>query len=149
MIMKGLYTYEYPRPALTADVLVFSHDRREVILIRRKNEPYKDCWALPGGFMDMNETIEQCAVRELKEETNIDVSDLYLIGVFSKVDRDPRGRTVTVAYYCFADKETIAIKALDDAAEIAWCKIDSMPVLAFDHKEVIEKALAMINVTEN
>ena len=70
--MKGVYTYEYPRPALTADVLVFSHDRREVILIRRKNEPYKDCWALPGGFMDMNETIEQCAVRELKEETNIE-----------------------------------------------------------------------------
>lgn len=149
MIMKGVYTYEYPRPALTADVLVFSHDRREVILIRRKNEPYKDCWALPGGFMDMDETIEQCAVRELKEETNIDVSDLYLIGVFSKVDRDPRGRTVTVAYYCFADKETTAIKALDDASEIAWCKIDSMPVLAFDHKEVIEKALTMINVTEN
>ena len=149
MIMKGVYTYEYPRPALTADVLVFSHDRREVILIRRKNEPYKDCWALPGGFMDMDETIEQCAVRELKEETNIDVSDLYLIGVFSKVDRDPRGRTVTVAYYCFADKETTAIKALDDAAEIAWCKIDSMPVLSFDHKEVIEKALVMINVTEN
>ena len=147
--MKGVYTYEYPRPALTADVAILSLDRKEVVLIRRKNEPYKGCWALPGGFMDMNETIEQCAVRELKEETNIDADDLHLVGVFSKVDRDPRGRTVTVAYYGFADKNSVQIKALDDAAEIAWYKINDLPPLAFDHKEIIEKALAKAECNRN
>lgn len=149
--MKGNYTYEYPRASLTADVVVFTADKSEVLLIKRKNEPYKGTWAFPGGFMDMNETLEQCAYRELKEETNITVDVLYEIGVFSAVDRDPRGRTVTAAYYTFVeDKDKLNAKALDDAAEIEWFRIDNIPTLAFDHKDILGKALRLINyVTTN
>lgn len=149
--MKGNYTYEYPRASLTADVVVFTADKSEVLLIKRKNEPYKGAWAFPGGFMDMNETLEQCAYRELKEETNITVDVLYEIGVFSAVDRDPRDRTVTAAYYTFVeDKDKLNVKALDDAAEIEWFRIDNIPTLAFDHKDILEKALRLINyVTTN
>ena len=87
-----MYTYEYPRPMLTADCIVTRGD--EVLLIRRGNEPFRDCWAFPGGFMEMDETIEHCAVRELMEETGIAVaeSDLRLVGIFSAPKRDPRGR---------------------------------------------------------
>ena len=86
--MKGTYTYEYPRPMLTADCVVVRH-RAEVLLVRRGNEPYKGCWALPGGFMEMDETIEHCAVRELQEETGISVGEesLALIGVYSMPGR--------------------------------------------------------------
>lgn len=146
--MKGTYIYEYPRPAVTADIAIFSPDMSEVLLIRRGNEPYKGCWALPGGFMDMDETLEQCAIRELKEETNITADCLWEVGAFSKIDRDPRGRTITVAYYGFAD-QSADIKALDDAAEIAWHKISELPPLAFDHKEIIEKALAKAECNRN
>ena len=146
--MKGTYTYEYPRPAVTADIAIFTPDMSEVLLIRRGNEPYKDCWALPGGFMDMDETLEQCAIRELKEETNIAADCLWEVGAFSKVDRDPRGRTITVAYYGFADKST-SIKALDDAADIAWHKLSELPPLAFDHHEVLEKALEKAKCNKN
>ena len=146
--MKGKYIYEYPRPAVTADIAIFTPDMSEVLLIRRGNEPYKGRWALPGGFMDMDETLEQCAIRELKEETDIATECLWEIGAFSKVDRDPRGRTITVAYYGFADKST-PIKALDDAAEVAWHKISELPPLAFDHQEVLEKALAKAECNKN
>lgn len=146
--MKGTYIYEYPRPAVTADIAIFTPDMSEVLLIRRDNEPYKGRWALPGGFMDMDETLEQCAIRELKEETDIATECLWEIGAFSKVDRDPRGRTITVAYYGFADKST-PIKALDDAAEVAWHKISELPPLAFDHQEVLEKALAKAECNKN
>ena len=146
--MKGTYIYEYPRPAVTTDVAIFTPDMSEVLLIRRGNEPYKGHWALPGGFMDMDETLYQCATRELKEETDIEADCLWEIGAFSTVDRDPRGRTITVAYYGFADK-AIDIRALDDAAEIAWHKISELPPLAFDHKEIIEKALAKAECNRN
>lgn len=146
--MKGTYIYEYPRPAVTADIAIFSPDMSEVLLIRRGNEPYKDCWALPGGFMEIDETLEQCAIRELKEETNITADCLWEVGAFSKIDRDPRGRTITVAYYGFADKTT-NIKALDDAAAIAWHKISKLPPLAFDHQEVLTKALAKAECNRN
>ena len=146
--MKGTYIYEYPRPAVTADIAIFSPDMSEVLLIRRGNEPYKDHWALPGGFMEIDETLEQCAIRELKEETDITADCLWEVGAFSKVDRDPRGRTITVAYYGFADKST-SIKALDDAAAIAWHKISKLPPLAFDHQEVLAKALAKAERNKN
>ena len=99
MAEKGHYTYDYPRPMLTADCVVLN-DRNEILLVKRGNEPFKGCWALPGGFMEMDETIERCAVRELEEETSLKVSeqDIHLIGVYSAPDRDPRGRTVTAAF---------------------------------------------------
>ena len=88
------YTYKYPRPAVTADCVVMTKEAvPRVLLIKRGADPYKGCWAFPGGFMNMDEMTEQCAIRELEEETDMKVSKLYQIGAYSKVDRDPRGRT--------------------------------------------------------
>ena len=141
----GMYRYRYPRPAVTADTLVFSSDRKEILLIQRKNEPYKGCWAFPGGFMEMDETLEQCARRELSEETSLQVGDMVEIGSFSKVDRDPRGRVITTAYYTFVDKNAAHPHAADDAAEIQWFPLNTLPPLAFDHQEILEKAILAIS----
>ena len=93
------YTYKYPRPAVTADCIVITREAEpKVLLIQRGNPPFKGAWAFPGGFMEMDETTEQCAIRELEEETGLRLSGVHQIGAYSKVDRDPRGRTVTVAY---------------------------------------------------
>ena len=93
------YTYRYPRPAVTADCIVITREAEpKVLLIQRGFDPFKGAWAFPGGFMNMDETTEQCAIRELEEETGLRLSDIHQIGTYSKVDRDPRGRTVTVAY---------------------------------------------------
>lgn len=141
--MKGTYTYEYPRPMLTADCVVVRH-RAEVLLVRRGNEPYKGCWALPGGFMEMDETIEHCAVRELQEETGICMTEdkIRLIGIYSAPGRDPRGRTVTAAYRIDVDTSTEAT-AGDDAAEVRWWPLTELPPLAFDHNEIITAAQSL------
>ena len=98
------YTYKYPRPAVTADCIVITKDAEpKVLLIQRGIDPFKGCWAFPGGFMNMDETTEQCAIRELEEETGLKVATTYQLGAYSKVDRDPRGRTVTVAYLAIVD----------------------------------------------
>lgn len=134
------YTYKYPRPAVTADCIVITKEERpKVLLIQRGYEPYKDCWALPGGFMNMDETTEQCAIRELEEETGLKINEVVQIGAFSKVDRDPRGRTITVAYLAMVDK-TLQVTGLDDAAKAEWWPLDALPPLAFDHEEIMEKA---------
>lgn len=137
-----MYTYEYPRPMLTADCVVVN-PLHEVLLIRRGNEPFCGHWALPGGFMEMDETIEHCAVRELQEETGIviDESQAVLVGVFSRPGRDPRGRTVTVAYRIVLD-ECVEVQGSDDAAEARWFQLTALPPLAFDHAEVIAAAIA-------
>ena len=134
--MAGKYTYEYPRPMLTADCMV-TNSRGEVLLVRRGNEPYKGFWALPGGFMEMDETLEHCAVRELDEETHLKVSakDIRLIGVYSITDRDPRGRTVTAAYLVKVD--VVNALAGDDAAEVRWWPLNALPPLAFDHAQIV------------
>lgn len=132
------FTYEYPRPAVTADCVVIAKENEpKVLLIQRGNEPFKDQWAFPGGFMNMDETTEQCAVRELEEETGLKVTEIKQIGAYSKVDRDPRGRTVTVAYLVVIDK-TEAVKGGDDAAKAQWFPISSLPKLAFDHEEIMK-----------
>ena len=141
-----MYTYKYPRPAVTADCVVIGHaanSSRHVLLIRRGNEPYKGCWALPGGFMDMEETLEQCALRELKEETGLTpTGDITELKSFSTVDRDPRGRTITVAF--LTEMPLTEAKGGDDAAEARWFPLDELPPLAFDHDEIIKEALARI-----
>ena len=99
------YTYKYPRPAVTADCVVITKEAEpKVLLIERGADPYKGCWAFPGGFLNMDETTEQCAIRELEEETGMKVSIVYQIGAYYKVDRDPRGRTITVAYLAIVDE---------------------------------------------
>lgn len=138
---RGLYEYEYPRPALTADVVLFSDDMKEVLLIQRSNEPYRGCWAFPGGFLEMDETLEQCARRELREETGIEIGTLHEIGTFSTVNRDPRGRVITAAYCATVGKDTVKPMANDDAANAKWFSVENPPELAFDHEEILEKAL--------
>ena len=134
------FTYEYPRPAVTADCVVITKEKEpKVLLIQRGHEPFKGCWAFPGGFMNMDETTEQCAVRELEEETGLKVADIQQIGAYSKVDRDPRGRTVTVAYLAVIEKPE-AVKGLDDAAKAQWFPISALPELAFDHEEIMADA---------
>ena len=139
------FVYDYPRPAVTADCVVIARENEpKVLLIQRGNEPFKGCWAFPGGFMNMDETTEQCAVRELEEETGLKVSKIQQIGAYSKVDRDPRGRTVTVAYLAIINKPE-TVKGLDDAAKAQWFPIDGIPPLAFDHDEMLERALARLH----
>ena len=135
------YTYKYPRPAVTADCVVMTkEDVPRVLLIERGFEPFKGCWAFPGGFMNMDETTEQCAIRELEEETGLKLNDLYQIGAYSKVDRDPRGRTITVAYLAIIDAYA-EVRGQDDAAKAQWFPIDALPPLAFDHEDIMRDAL--------
>ena len=134
------FVYEYPRPAVTADCVVIAKEKEpKVLLIQRGNEPFKGCWAFPGGFMNMDETTEQCAMRELEEESGLKVSEIKQIGAYSKVDRDPRGRTVTIAYLAIIDKPE-AVKGGDDAAKAQWFPISNLPKLAFDHEEIMNDA---------
>lgn len=135
-----MYSYEYPRPALTADIAVIDPRRREVLLIRRGNEPYKNHWALPGGFFDMSDPdIGYTAARELEEETGLKGLQLKEMFVASREGRDPRGRTVTVIHMGLVDKETVAPAGGDDAAEARWFPLGALPPLAFDHDEVIAR----------
>ena len=138
------YTYKYPRPAVTADCVVITREAEpQVLLIQRGNQPFKGCWAFPGGFMNMDETTEQCAIRELEEETGLFVSELQQIGAYSKVDRDPRGRTVTVAYLVRVDVPVV-VTGQDDAAKAEWFPLSALPPLAFDHEDILCDALNLL-----
>ena len=135
------YTYKYPRPAVTADCVVITKEEQpKVLLIQRGADPYKGSWAFPGGFMNMDETTEQCAIRELEEETSLKISGLHQIGAYSKVDRDPRGRTITVAYLAIID-EPVQVTGQDDAANAEWFPLSALPELAFDHAEIMRDAV--------
>lgn len=137
------YTYKYPRPAVTADCVVMTKEAvPRVLLIERGFEPFKGCWAFPGGFMNMDESTEQCAIRELEEETGLQVTDIHQVGAYSKVDRDPRGRTITIAYLAIIDAPA-EVSGLDDAAKAKWFPIDALPPLAFDHDEIMDDAFEL------
>ena len=136
----GIYI-KYPRPAVTADCVVMTNEPLpKVLLIQRGSDPFKGAWAFPGGFMNMDETTEQCAIRELEEETGLQVTELHQIGAYSKVDRDPRGRTITIAYLTIIDKP-IEVIGQDDAAKAEWFPIGALPPLAFDHEEIMLDAI--------
>ena len=137
-----MFTYKYPHPAVTTDCVIFGFDGSSIniLLIERGIEPFKGCWALPGGFLNMNETVEEGAKRELLEETNI--NDIYLeqFHVFSAVERDPRERVLTVAFFALVSKEDFEVIAGDDAAKAQWYEWNHLPPLAFDHREIIRMA---------
>lgn len=134
------YAYEYPRAALTADSVIFGFDGQnlKVLLVQRGVEPYKGKWALPGGFLRMDETIEECAMRELKEETALEQTYMEQFGVFSDVNRDPRGRIITTAFYALVRLQDV--QGGDDAAEAAWFDLSNVPALAFDHDRILRVA---------
>lgn len=136
------HCYDYPRPAVTADIIILkkSNDQQFVLLIERKHPPFEGMWALPGGFLEMDETLEAAALRELQEETGITGIELKQFHTFSKVDRDPRHRTITTVFIGFTD-DNISIEAGDDAAKAQWFSLDKLPPLAFDHEEVMEMVL--------
>lgn len=132
-----MYTYKYPHPAVTADCIVMTRDN-QVLLIQRKNEPCQGQWAFPGGFMNIDETAEAAAVRELQEETGITLSetDIFQVGAYTAVDRDPRERVITIAYLAEIDAP-VPVKGSDDAARAQWFPLDALPPLAFDHAEIL------------
>lgn len=131
------YEYKYPHPAVTADCIVMTRDN-QVLLIQRKNEPCQGQWAFPGGFMNIDETAEAAAVRELQEETGITLSetDIFQVGAYTAVDRDPRERVITIAYLAEIDAP-VPVKGSDDAARAKWFPLDALPPLAFDHAEIL------------
>ena len=131
---------DYKIPSLTVDIFIFNGDFN-FILIKRKNNPFKDFWALPGGFVEYGESVETAAVREAKEETSIDVELVDLVNVYSEPDRDPRGHTVTVAYIAKGDMSKM--KADSDAKEINIFSADELDDinLAFDHAQIIKDCL--------
>lgn len=137
------YCYEYPRPAVTTDIVVFGYHDKELslLLVKRKNDPYKGCWSFPGGFMNMDEDAETCARRELQEETGLQLTAMEQLYAFSAVDRDPRGRTVSIAYLAVTDRTDAVIRAADDAADAGWFALSGLPPLAFDHDRILDKAL--------
>jgi 8-oxo-dGTP diphosphatase len=135
------YTYKYPRPSVTADCIVITKETTpKVLLIQRGGDPFKGSWAFPGGFMNMDETTEQCAIRELEEETGLKLTALQQLGAYSKVDRDPRGRTITVAYLAIVDTP-IAVTGQDDAIKAEWWPLSDLPHLAFDHYDIMQDAI--------
>ena len=137
------YTYNYPRPAVTADCVVMTvGENPQILLIERGCDPYKGCWAFPGGFLNMDETTEECAIRELKEETGLEITKVHQIGAYSAVDRDPRGRTITVAYLALMEHAE-EVKGQDDAAKAQWFPLNELPKLAFDHEKILNDALLL------
>lgn len=137
-----MYTYQYPRPAVTTDAIVISK-RKSVLLIERGREPFQGKWALPGGFIDMDESLEIACQRELKEETGLKVGELKQFKAYGAIDRDPRGRTISVLFYAFLDEEPVPL-AGDDAANARWFPLDQLPELAFDHQQIIEEFKAEV-----
>jgi 8-oxo-dGTP diphosphatase len=153
------YTYEFARPAVTADVVLFTLRARDlaVLLVKRARAPFRGAWALPGGFVDKNEPLDRAAARELVEETGVSGVTLEQLGAFGDPGRDPRGHTVSIAYLSFAAAETHPLRAGDDAADAAWFSLGELPIapppgapnrrrarpkvtLAFDHARMIELA---------
>jgi len=116
-----------------------------VLLIQRGNAPYKGCWAFPGGFLNMDETVAHCAERELEEETGIVLSNMQLVGVYSDVERDPRGRVITAAYTAMTTMPEA--NAGDDAAAAKWWPLNALPELAFDHATILEDAKRVLKIT--
>ena len=137
------YTYKHPHPAVTVDCAVFGLDDADLklLLIRRKIEPFGGKWALPGGFVRIDESIDSAARRELSDETGL--SRLYLeqLYTFGEPDRDPRERVISVAYYALVKLSAHIVQAATDAAEVAWFPVAELPKLAFDHERIVETAM--------
>jgi 8-oxo-dGTP diphosphatase len=141
MAEKGKYTYDWPRPMVTVDAVVFnlSEGKTQVLLVNRGKEPYKGKWAVPGGFINMDEELEDAVARELAEETGLTGVQLEQMRTFGKCGRDPRGRQISIAFTGIATKGQDKISAGDDAAKAKWFNIKELPTdLAFDHDEMIK-----------
>ena len=134
----------YKKPSITVDIIIIN-EKEEFILIKRKNDPFKDYWAIPGGFVDYGETVENAAIREAKEETNVSVKLIDIIGVYSDFDRDPRGHTISIVFLASGNMENM--KANSDAKDINIFSINDLKKtkLAFDHGKILNNGLNLFN----
>lgn len=149
MTKRDKYVYDWPRPMVTVDAAVFGlfENRVKLLLINRKNEPFKGKWALPGGFVDIDEELETAVARELAEETGLVNVALEQMHTFGKCGRDPRGRQITIVFTGVATEGLNRIKAGDDAAKAQWFDIKKLPEdMAFDHNEVAEFAIGKLRI---
>ncbi|HDS07754.1 MAG TPA: NUDIX hydrolase [Bacteroides sp.] len=148
MSCEKKYCYPYPRPMVTVDVAALRlNGLPEILLVQRKDPPYKDMWALPGGFMEMEETLEEAARRELKEETGIDAGELIRFDTYDEPGRDPRGRTITQVFIMVWKEEMGAPAAASDAKAIDWFDFTSLPEMAFDHALIVRDVVETIRNT--
>lgn len=136
------YTYEYPHPAVTVDVALFTAVAGvvNVLLVQRKHWPHTGKWAMPGGFVDIDESLKRAAWRELREETGVQAGLLEQLGAFGRPDRDPRERVITVVYIALARLDQLRIRAGSDAADARLFPVDDLPELAFDHDRILLRA---------
>ena len=140
--MTNQHCYQYPHPAVTTDVAVFTirDQQLTLLLVQRAGEPYQGMWALPGGFLEIDEDLEACAKRELEEETGISGVYLEQLYTFGSPNRDPRERIISVTYYALVPSDRLQLKAASDAADAQWFALDQMPSLAFDHQQIVALA---------
>jgi 8-oxo-dGTP diphosphatase len=138
-----MYTYNYPHPAVTVDCVIFGlgEQELEVLLIQRKAEPFRDSWALPGGFVHIDESLEDAARRELKEETGVENVFLEQLFTYGEPARDPRERVISVAYYVLVKPSDFKLRAESDASDARWFPLKSLPPLAFDHASILASGL--------
>ncbi len=135
------HTYDYPRPAVTTDVVLITQTLpQKILLIQRGNDPFKGKWAMPGGFVDMDEDLEPAALRELQEETGISGVSIDQFRTYGGIDRDPRHRTISVVYLGLVKSE-LPCTGMDDAADAKWFDIENLPALAFDHSSILTDIL--------
>lgn len=134
---------EYEKPAVTVDTIIFTirEESLQVLLVKRNVEPFKGGWAIPGGFVKINESLDNAAKRELLEETGVENIYLEQLYSFGKVNRDPRGRVITISYIALVNSDKIDLKASTDVLEAKWFKVNDLPKLSFDHKEILSYAL--------
>lgn len=150
MSKQSQYIYDYPRPRVATDIVVFADidEVPHILLIRRGNEPFQGDWALPGGFVEENESLEACAERELHEETGVSGITLEQFYTYGDPGRDPRGWSLSVAYWGAVDGAPSTVKGGDDADEAAWHPLNTLPPLAFDHDDMIARAIRLRGTTQ-
>ena len=144
--MLKSFTYNYPMPSVTTDCILINttHAGNKILLIKRKHDPFMGKWALPGGFVEIDEDLKEGAIRELEEETGLKNIDLTQFKIYGKPDRDPRGRTISVVYYSLLNDHQKVPKAGDDASESLWFDLQNLPPLAFDHEFILNEFITQI-----
>ncbi|MDD2200160.1 MAG: NUDIX hydrolase [Bacteroidales bacterium] len=142
------YNYKYPRPMLTVDALIFNKNRNDlfILLIKRNNPPFKNMWALPGGFVDMDEDLINAVERECFEETGLRLKGFRQLEAYGKPERDPRGRNIAIAHYIVLNEKLEPI-AGDDAKDARWFLVNDLPELAFDHYEIIADGIKKVQTS--